>query len=98
MNGPIIFTSLDGATFECFFVTCNDQNFADSLRQNKRKGKLYRGLSDNREKLLESVDVDCPVCLEMPRHDHIYSCLNGHNICKACYEKLSVKTVYCHKN
>jgi len=33
--------------------------------------------------------LECPVCLKIPRHGHVYQCKRGHCICSDCQPKLT---------
>ena len=33
-------------------------------------------------------ELECPICLIIPRRGPIYQCVNGHIICKECQEKV----------
>ena len=40
------------------------------------------------QELMDQVDLDCPVCLEIPRNVHALQCSNGHMICETCFKRL----------
>ena len=38
-----------------------------------------------------SEELECPVCLQLPRNPPIFQCENGHLICCDCHPKLESK-------
>ena len=45
--------------------------------------------------MASSKDLECPVCLEVPKEGNIYQCKNGHIFCEICQAKLIVEKQPC---
>ena len=53
----------------------------------KALGKMSKNLSQKVADLKRN--LECPVCLSLPKSTPIYQCENGHIICNACRERVS---------
>ena len=55
----------------------------------KKKATSHSLVIMNRRQL--SQELECPVCLQLPRNPPIFQCENGHLICCDCHPKLNSK-------
>ena len=55
--------------------------------------KSKKAITTVEEELAESIDFQCPVCLEVPEGE-VVQCSNGHVICKRCWKRVREKK--CH--
>ena len=38
--------------------------------------------------IMTLADLECPVCLDVPRNVHALQCFNGHMICEPCFKRI----------
>ena len=55
---------------------------------NKENGTKTAGSKNLSQTFELQKELECPVCLSLPREAPIYQCENGHMVCKNCLPKL----------